>query len=368
MTVLHVLDAFSTGGAPEHVRQLAMGMPDLEFMVLARRGTPDPALEALPNVRCVRSRNVHRVVSGLSPHVVHTHHLKALLAVNLAFPRTRSFGFVNTVHGMHLRRYAFLGGVSGPVKGGLRRALESFLLRRVDRNILLTEADREYARRMCGVRGGVVIPNGIDWTRPISPPPFDLREADPDAIHVLSIARFDFQKGNDVLLRGISEFLRLGDRPRARFHLVGDGPEFRHCRQLAARLGLDGSTTFHGDVPGASSLLGAADLLVLASRWEGFPLVLLEASRRSTPVLVSDACGNTELVRDGESGYLFRNCDPASLAAGLHRAVSDPDGSRKTGERLRDLASREFGLARMIESTRKVYRDLSVRDAGPGKE
>ncbi|HET6953658.1 MAG TPA: glycosyltransferase, partial [Acidimicrobiales bacterium] len=105
-------------------------------------------------------------------------------------------------------------------------------------------------------------------------------------------------------------------------HLVvaGDGPEHR-ALEAQARADAPGRVTFAGVVPGARPVLAASDVLVLPSRSEGMPGVLIEAGLSGVPVVASAVGGVPEVVADGETGVLVPPGDEAALAAALQRVV-----------------------------------------------
>jgi len=89
--------------------------------------------------------------------------------------------------------------------------------------------------------------------------------------------------------------------------VAGDGPERRHLASLIRRLGLEARVTLLGHVPRnqMDSLYEQADVVVLTSRSEGIPLVLMEAMARGKIVLAPDITGIPELVIAGSTGFLY---------------------------------------------------------------
>ena len=91
---------------------------------------------------------------------------------------------------------------------------------------------------------------------------------------------------------------------------------------------------FEGHVPRGRvpALLAQARLLVLPSRYENFPLSLLEAMSCAVPVVTTRVGGIPEMVADGETGLLVAPGDPEALAAALRRLVGDPALARRLGD------------------------------------
>ena len=100
------------------------------------------------------------------------------------------------------------------------------------------------------------------------------------------------------------------------------------------------------------------DLVLLPSRMEGLSQALLEAMALGKPVAVSAATGNLEVVTDGVDGLLVSPLDPAAWTEAITRLAADPGGAARLGEAARITARERFALARTVESTARLYREL----------
>jgi glycosyltransferase involved in cell wall biosynthesis len=113
--------------------------------------------------------------------------------------------------------------------------------------------------------------------------------------------------------------------PGASLVLVGDGPDRAGLERLRDELGLDGRVRFLGAL-GRDDVLGifhAADAVLLSSRWENFPHVVVEALAVGTPVVATAVGGVGEVLRDGENGLLVPAGDPEALAGAIRRLLDD---------------------------------------------
>lgn len=138
-----------------------------------------------------------------------------------------------------------------------------------------------------------------------------------DAPVALVVARLDEQKGHDVVLAAAAA------DPAARYVCVGDGALRGPLEDDAARRGLGDRVRFLGFRDDVPDLVAAAQFVVLASRYEGLPLSLLEAMAAGRAVVATDIPGTRELVHDGETGLLVPPDDPAALAAAVARLRDD---------------------------------------------
>jgi glycosyltransferase involved in cell wall biosynthesis len=108
-------------------------------------------------------------------------------------------------------------------------------------------------------------------------------------------------------------------------------------------------------------LLKAIDVVVLPSRWEGLPLVLLEAMACRKPIVASRVTGNVDVVVDGVTGWLVSSEAPQALADKITVLLQDGQLRHEFGQRGRERLEQEFSLPGMAAHIRSVYQDLLYR-------
>jgi glycosyltransferase involved in cell wall biosynthesis len=165
--------------------------------------------------------------------------------------------------------------------------------------------------------------------------------------------RIEEQKGQDVLLEALARVRQAGLEFVAA--LAGDGARRGELEAQSRALGLGGHVRFLGQVEEVGPLLSAADVVVLPSRWEGLPLVLLEALARGRPVVASAVGGVPEVVTDGEHGRLVPAGDAGALAAALEALVRDPEEAACMGRRGAVRVRESYTWARVVEAFESVY-------------
>jgi len=97
---------------------------------------------------------------------------------------------------------------------------------------------------------------------------------------------------------------------------------------------------------------------VLCSRQEGLSNAVMEGMAAGLPMIVTDAGGNAELVKDGERGYVVAPERPDALAQAMLRTIADPARARRMGEAARRFVEKELTLERMIDGHDRLYRRL----------
>jgi glycosyltransferase involved in cell wall biosynthesis len=327
MHVALVTDTFQTGGGLEQLFQTVQTQHRIRFSVLARGGDAR-RFRGLQNTTVYSNGFGRAHLLGLKPDLIHFHHLRPLVHFFMVPLPPCNVPLFFTAHGLHVRKYDYRAGVLSEVGKHLRCVLETRFLRKVDRVIAVSREDERFLKSRYNLTNALRISNGVDiraleQTRSSRDAIRYELHLPQDATVFLTVARFDFQKGYDVLL----EAVRLG-RERFRengvvFVLVGDGGERAAMRRQAESADISDMVFFPGERNDAWRMMKASDLFILPSRWEGLPVTLLEAVFCNLPIVASDTCGNREVVRDGVNGLLFENGNSESLRRTLESAI-DP--------------------------------------------
>jgi glycosyltransferase involved in cell wall biosynthesis len=170
-----------------------------------------------------------------------------------------------------------------------------------------------------------------------------------------TIARLGEQKGIDDLLRAAAQL------PDARIVVVGDGPLRQNLAELADALGVGDRITWTGWVDDPAALLATFDIFVLPSRFEGLPLVILEAMLAAVPVVATDVGSVAEAIDDGRTGLLVPASDPAALAAAIRRLLDDPVAARRLADAARQVAGEHFTASAMADRYDALYEQVLSR-------
>jgi glycosyltransferase involved in cell wall biosynthesis len=282
--------------------------------------------------------HVSRHLASRNADVLHGHGAKGGAFVRLMAAPTAIR--VYTPHGgsLHYGRRTPRGMVYG--------ALERLLSLRTELFLFESAFARNAYEAMVGAPPGIVrvVPNGISAAEmaPVTP--------EPAAADVVSVGEFRRIKGTDVLIDAIAELHRSGRR--LRLAIAGDGEEGQALRDQVARLGLGDCVRFLGHMP-ARQAFTQGRLLVVPSRADSLPYVVIEAAGAGIPIVASGVGGIPEIL--GAGADLVPPEDPARLARAIAAALDDPERMRLEAERLHQRVRKLFSQDAMVEGVLAGY-------------
>jgi len=373
MSVLLIAEAM-TGGILEHVRQIVTHLNrDLFDVTLLCSDRRDPScqeeLEELrvlgtpvilePMVRSIRpwrdfcsEQSIYHNLLVRRYDVVHTHGSKAGILGRLAAHRAGSSRVIHTGHTFPIQW-------ARGMRGRFYRALERRASFWCDTVVALTQAQRSMLieQQVCPSEKIVVLPNAVALPEALSPERRRLAreelELPPDAPVAAMLGRIVQQKDPLLFAQAAAAALRL--RPDLYFVWIGEGPMRRRMLRHALLLGVpEGRLRATGQRDGATSLLPAADLLMMTTRFEGMPYAVLEAMAAGLPVVAVDVPGMAEVVQHGVTGSLVA-ADPGLLAMQVVALAGDELLRRKFGEAGRNVVKQRFLVQDFIRNLQDLY-------------
>lgn len=190
-----------------------------------------------------------------------------------------------------------------------------------------------------------VIYNGLDFPKPGVKPH--------KRLIVGSVGRLHPVKGYDLLI----EAFALLENKRLHLKIAGVGDELDNLKSIAQNLDVSDRIEFVGFQTDIYKFLDRLDVYVQSSRSEGFGLSVVEAMSQNLPVVVTPAGSLSEIVSNGETGYISEDFKPESLAVAISLAVNNYESSKKVGENARNFVIENFETKRWIEKTTKAFED-----------
>lgn len=226
------------------------------------------------------------------------------------------------------------------------------LLRRARRVVVNSRAGFQYLANKVGVDETriVLVPNAIG-------PPSTVEPAGDGAPAVGFIGRLVTAKRPDLLLNAFA--LVAGRVPGVELLILGQGPERAPLGELAARLDIGDRVRFVGTVREVDAWMQRMSCLVLPSAVEGFPNVAMEAIAAGIPVVASPAGDVRNIVRDGETGYLFEGDNPAALAELIERALGDDALRERVRNNGRRFIESRYSVDAAVEILMGMYADVA---------
>lgn len=358
--IVYLAHTLAVGGAEEMILNLVRYLPEqYERSVVCidrpgpigaeieRAGVPFRSLGLRPGIRRpIDFLRLQQFLQACQPTIVHTFLLTASLYGRLASLLSR----VPIVIGSEVNIYER--------KQPLHRWAESWLIRHTDAVVASAGSVRDFYVDQIGADPDkvVVIYNAVDWSQlDATVSRAELRAGlgiPGNAPAAGIIARLTEQKAHGVLLDA------LVSRPElSSLHViaVGDGDLRDALTSRSEQLGLSPRVHFVGARRDLGNILGAVDMFVMPSLWEGLPLSLVLAMGGGLPVVASRVAGIPEVVSDGVTGLLVKPGNVSQLADAMTRLVHDEQLRAQLGRQAQAFVRPRFGVDGYIAETTALY-------------
>jgi glycosyltransferase involved in cell wall biosynthesis len=364
LRILHATRA-PVGGIFRHILDLANGQADRghEVGIIADSLTGgERASQALAEIAPRLKLGVHRIaihreprptdalvwahfmrmIQRLKPDVLHGHGAKAGAFVRL---RKRSAHAIRvyTPHGgsLHYKPDSFKGQIYGRLERALMNSTDLFLFE--------SAFARETYQRTIGIPKGLVrcVFNGVTADE------FDSVSRAPDATDVVYVGEFRQIKGADILVDAVAR-LHADGRP-VTLTLAGDGEETAALKAQVERLGLISAVRFIGHVK-ARHGFAQGKLLVVPSRGDSMPYVVIEAGAAGIPMVAANVGGIPEIFGPFTDALFAPNIG-AAVADAIETAMEDPEAAQTRARALRERIFQQFSQKAMVEGVLAGYRD-----------
>jgi glycosyltransferase involved in cell wall biosynthesis len=283
-----------------------------------------------------------RLIRRLKPEVLHGHGAKAGAFIRL---KTRSEGTIRvyTPHGGSLH---YPGNT---LKGALYSRLERALMNSTDLFLFESAFARDTYQRTIGIPQGLVrcVFNGVTADE------FDPVARAADATDIVYVGEFRHIKGTDLLIDAVARL--RGDGKPVTLTLAGDGEELEALKAQIARLGLTEAVRFIGHVK-ARYGFSKGNLLVVPSRGDSMPYVVIEAAAAGIPMVAANVGGIPEIF-GSHTDALFAPNIAAAMADAIEVALEDPEAALARARSLRERIFLHFSQKAMVEGVLAGYRD-----------
>lgn len=301
-------------------------------------------------------KEIRRLIKKLQPVIIHAHGTRAAVWARIVviFSRKKP-KIIYTLHGFHiirkniLIRWVFV-------------ALERFLNLWTDILVCVSEADKKLILKYKTISENkiIVIKNGIDLKKfqidqqRIEEKKQNLRLR--NNFILTTIGRLHQPKDCSIILKALK--LIISQIKNVKLLIIGDGPLQEPLEKEAKNLGLREYVKFLGFQEDVPILINLSDLIILSTKWEGLPLVPLEAGAGKKPVIASDVEGVREIIINKKTGYLFKPGSEKDLAEKIFQLTKSEELRKKIGESAFKFISENFDQRIMVEKYRKLYQPI----------
>jgi glycosyltransferase involved in cell wall biosynthesis len=367
MKVLHLNAGNETGGGMVHILSLLSEFNRDEMVLgLFEKSVMYYEAEKLGiKVKCFEQKSkydlsvlkkVANYIENEKFDIVHTHGARANLfaCILKKFMKCR-YKWVTTIHSDPREDFIGCG-----LKGRVLTNIHLFALKSPDHYFAISKRFKDMLIGM-GINESRIttIYNGIRFEQPCHPV-VDRKEIGlhTDDFVLIMIARLHPIKGHIIAFEAIK---RLSAKySNLKLLLVGSGTLMEKLKQKTRELNIEDQVIFLGHQKHVHGFLSIADVKVLTSYSESFPLVILEAARAKTPVISTDVGGVKDLISSPSLGWVIPPKDVTALEHAIEEAIArKKDGTLKEiGKRLYEKASREYSIQHLTESIYHTYKKL----------
>lgn len=379
--VLLVITGLASGGATNVVLDLARYFkrhPDFKIDLVT--GPPPPGRTDVTHVAHelgVNPEVVPSLVNHINPllnvkaivrlwrlmlqgkyDIVHTHSSVAGVIGRVAAFSARVPAIVHHVHGWGLKASG-----SRSIRT-LYLKLEQLCARFTDKLIAVSTPDIEQglAHRIASEKQFALIYNGINlakFRQPVAARKMRHELGlDPASKLVGMIGRLDRQKNPLDFIRAAAIVSRR--YPDVQFLIIGDGSLRTDCERLIAEFNLEGKLFLLGYRDDVAKILPILTMTVMSSLWEGLPIAFLEAMSAGKPIVANDVDGASDVVIDGQTGFLVPPRQPLKMAERILCLLENEALCREMGE-FAQQRSDYFSVERMTGEMESMYRELHSR-------
>lgn len=341
MRILQVITLCELGGAQTVVVNLANKLSENhELIVAAGEGDGKMWTMLSPNVKKEYCKHLQRSLSPINdtltlfdlqklyrkykPDIIHLHSSKAGMLGRVAFPSSK---IIYTVHGFDSIRLAYRKFL--PIEKFMQRACKAIVgVSKYDETNLKSE----------GITKNVhCIYNGI---KPLEPEELTIKIPNKYKKKILCIARLAAPKRVDLFMEVARQL------PEYAFIWIGNQNEV---------LEHPANVYFLGNIPNAGIYNSIADLFMLASDYEGLPMVILEAMSLGKPIVASNVGGIKEIVRDNLNGFVVNNV-AEDFKSRIEFILENEKIQQQFSENSYEIFNNELTVDKMVDSYLKIYK------------
>lgn len=372
MKILHLLEA-SLGGTRRHVVDLLSGLyknysqeVELHFGYSLQRADSN----FIPELECIKATNIKCFECNMSRSISPANDIKMVLQVVEYVKKNK----INIIHA-HSAKAGYVGRLAAklvpstrsvytPHSSPFRLSTVYHLLESVagwafsDGIIAVSESEKHelIENKISSVSKIYVVNGGIPETEYTPEFKSQVLYKDDSVLYVGTVARITAQKAPYRFVEIAEAVVKI--KPDVKFIWIGDGELREELEKLIDTKGLSNNVFVTGWTKEVEKNLLLLDVFLLASDYESFGYVTVEAMRAGLPCVVSDVPGSCDLVMNGETGFVVERSNINEYANSLIKLLNDAKLREMMGKTGRQRWKEEFQAAQMVSNTLEVYRKV----------
>ncbi|MCW1311247.1 MAG: glycosyltransferase [Candidatus Parvarchaeota archaeon] len=359
MKVLHVIDSLYAGGAESLLKNFlieAKKFPEFQIdacTLYSRSIFKDELIENGVKVFDLGLnfkydfRGIFRLIKLIKQNnydLVHVHLFPSdLFCAFVSLFIERKVKFIFSEHSIYNRRRSIR----------IYKPIDLFVYSRYEKIICVSDLVRDelikYIPKLCSKT--VVIKNAI-------PIIGELQENRHKVYDVLFVGRLEDVKGVDILIKAIDIIKKENSRDLV-VGVVGEGPLKEEYKKLVKELNLEDNFRFLGVRRDIDGLMKISKVFVLPSRWEGLPMVILEAMANGIPIIATNVGGIPEVIEDGVDGFLVKPEDPSALSERILLALNNPSITEQLKRNAFEKVKKEYSIEKYTERILNLYKEIA---------
>lgn len=356
MTVLHISRTMGQGGAEKIVYQLCKDNHNLEQMIASIGGIYVTELDnmgvkhfLIPDIEKKNPMTILKTIYILQSiihkngvDIIHTHHRMAAFYARILQFFNKNIKHVYTAHNIFYGKRKFL-------KFALKNAIVIAVGNSVKKNLI-----DEYGIPDSKI---TVIYNAIDVSHMSSYKNELIEQLINNGNYIIgTLGRLSAQKGIDTFIQAMKTVSEK--EPRLKAVVIGDGELKSNMQHLVVKLGLQNVVYFLGFQSHVLEIIQQLQFVVLASRWEGLPLIPIETFSQGKTIIVTDIPGNNEIVKDKVNGLIVSKGNSKELAQKILLLMRN----HKLKENLENVAFKTYvecySYPEFINKYKQIYKTI----------
>lgn len=368
MKILHLNAGNETGGGMYHIVHLLEKLTKDEIVDVTLGLFEKQELYQLANKKRIKTvyfpnkfklsmpllNSLINFIQRENISIVHTHGPRANVYIN-AIRKKVPFYWITTVHSDPAFDFKEKG-----LYGKFLYRLHINAIKNTDKIITVCDAFKpSLTNALIEAEKITTILNGLNFNEqthlPISRDKLGIAKND---FLLLQVARLERVKGHHIALKALAKLKSKINNCHLLF--IGHGSLKEELAQLAKKLNVFENVTFLGEQQHVNTFYSLADITLLSSLSEGFPLVLLESARAKTPIISTDVGGISNLIVDDHVGWKVKPNCADRLAEAMKEAYEYKRQGKLSvvGKNLYNYASQRFSMENLADNVYNVYLDI----------